>query len=144
MRQSKSRIVSAVVLSLAVGWGVAGCSSDDPTDPGAGAGSAVVGSWRASSFIADGNDLIAAGMSFVFTFDASGGYVTDIKNDQGGLCEVGSDCLDTGDYTATATTITLDPGTTDAVVLNYTISGTTMTVTATIDGMPVTVTLNKT
>ncbi len=108
-----------------------------PADP------AVVGTWNATSLDAGGTELIALGMSFSFTFGSDGTYIITITNDQGGLCDVGTDCTPTGSYTASATQIVLDPGTVDESILNYSISGTTMTVNATVDGTPLTVILTK-
>jgi hypothetical protein len=112
-------------------------ASGTPSDP------AVVGTWNATSFDAAGTDLIAMGMSFSFSFGSTISYSITIGNDQGGLCDVGTDCTVQGNYTATATQIFLDPGTTDETILNYSISGTTMTVNATIDATAVTVVLTK-
>jgi hypothetical protein len=113
----------------------------DPTDPG----SPVIGSWNATTFVANGVDGIAAGMGLLFTFDNVGTYTFNVTNDQLGFCDgnVGDDCADTGGYDATGTQITLDPGTVDAAVLNYTISGNTMSVGALIDGAPITATFDK-
>jgi len=108
-----------------------------PSDP------AVVGTWNATSFDAGGTELIALGMSLSFTFSNTGAYTITITNDQGGLCDTVTDCVDTGNYTATATQIILDPGTIDEEILNYSISGTTMTINATIEGTPVVVVLDK-
>ena len=142
MRPLASRALPAIVMSLAVGWGVAGCSTDE-NGGNTGAGSVVIGTWDATTFNLLGTELIGAGMGIVFTFEAAGTYIFDVTNDQAGFCDVGTACTDGGDYTATATVITLDPGTTDATVLNYTISGNTMTVTALVEGAPITATFDK-
>ena len=136
------RLVSTTLLSLAVGWGVSGCGSDED-NTGPGGNSPVVGTWNATSFISQGNDLIAQGMSLTFTFAASGAYTFTVTNDQGGLCDGPANCTDGGPYTATGTQITLDPATVDEAILNYTITGNTMSVTATIDGMAITATFTK-
>lgn len=115
----------------------------DNTTPPPPPPSAVVGTWNATSFDAGTGDLIAQGMSFSFTFDTFGSFTVTITNDQGGLCDVGTDCVETGPYTATDTQIFLDPGTVDESILNYTISGSTMTVNATIDGTAIVVVLTK-
>lgn len=115
----------------------------DNTTPPPAPPSAVVGTWNATSFDAGGTELIGLGMSFSFDFATNGSYTITITNDQGGLCDVGTDCVETGNYTATDTQIVLDPGTVDESTLNYTISGSTMTVNATIDGTSITVVLNK-
>ena len=142
MTASPSRIVSATLLSLAVAWGVSGCGSDsDNTGPGV--NNAVVGTWNATSFVLQGNDLIAQGMSLSFTFAASGDYTFTVTNDQGGLCDGAANCSDGGPYNASGTQVTLDPATIDEAILNYTIAGNTMSVTATIDGMALTATFTK-
>jgi len=115
----------------------------DNTTPPSPPPPAVVGTWNATSFDAGGTELIALGMSFSFNFGSNGAYTITITNDQGGLCDVGTDCVETGPYTATDTQIVLDPGTVDEAILNYSISGTTMTVNADIDGTLITVVLNK-
>lgn len=138
----RRRTISAAILTLALGWTVAGCSSDEGgTAPGV--NPAVVGTWNATSFDAGGTELIGLGMSFSFTFTSAGSYTITITNDQGGLCDVGVDCVETGSYTATDTQIVLEPGTAAEETLNYTISGSTMTVNADIDGTLITVVLNK-
>ena len=145
MRLSSRRILPAVMLSLAVGWGATACSSDEDGGGGpSGAGTAVIGTWNAMTFIANGVDAIGAGMGLIFTFDNTGTYTFNVTNDQLGLCDgiVGDDCSDTGDYEASGTQITLDPGV-DPAVLNYAISGNTMTVTANIDGTPIAATFAK-
>ena len=136
------RILSTTLLSLAVAWSAGGCGSDED-NTGPGGNSAVVGTWNATSFIAQGNDLIAQGMSLSFTFAASGDYNFTVINDQGNLCNGVANCSDGGSYTASGTQITLDPGTVDEAILTYTIVGSTMTVTATIEGTPVSVTFTK-
>lgn len=144
MRLSTRRALPAVMLSLAIGWGAVGCSSEETGGP-SGAGTAVIGSWNATTFIANSMDAIAAGMGLLFTFDNTGTYTFNITNDQLDLCDgnVGDSCSDTGDYDATGTQILLDPGTTDEATLNYTISGTTMTVTANIDGTSIAATFDR-
>ena len=142
MRPLASRALPAIVMSLAVGWGVAGCSTDE-NGGNTGAGSAAVGTWNATNFTAAGTDLIAAGMTMAFTFNTSGTYSFSITNDQGGLCDGPADCTDGGDYTATDTQITLDPGTIDVAVLNYSINGNTMSISTTIDGVAITGTFDK-
>lgn len=139
----RRRTISTAVVALALGWAVAGCSSDEPsTAPGV--NPAVVGTWNATSFLAGGTDFITQGMGLSFVLSANGTYSFNITNDQGGLCDPGmTDCTDTGNYTASGTQIVLDPGTTDTETLNYSISGTTMTITGNIDGTAITVVLNK-
>ncbi len=143
MHRSPTRALAAIVLSIAVGWGVAGCATEENGGP-SGAGAAVIGNWNVTTFTVNSVDIIAAGMSMIFTFENTGDYTFTVTNDQSGsVCDTGLDCFEQGDFTATATQITLDPGTTDATVLNYSISGNTMTITATIDGTLFTLTLDR-
>ncbi len=144
------RTIPAAVLTLALGWGIAGCSSDEGgTSPGV--NPAVIGTWNATSFVAQGTDLITQGMGFSIVFNSNGTYSFNITNDQSGLvvsleplCDGGApDCSYTGSFTATGSQIVLDPGTIDQETLNYSISGTTMTFTATLDLTPITVVLDR-
>lgn len=134
----RQRLISVAVMCLALGWVVSGCSDSGEE------GSAVVGTWNATSFNALGQDLVAQGMGISFTFSDQASYSFSVTNDQNDVfCNPGPDCTDGGSYVATATQITLDPGTTDAAVLNYAINGTTMTVNAVIEGAPITATFAK-
>ena len=137
------RTIPAAVLTLALGWGIAGCSSEEGgTSPGV--NPAVVGTWNATSLVVQGSDLIAQGMSLSLVFNSNGTYSFNITNDQAGLCDPGvADCFDSGSFTATGSQIVLDPGTIDQETLNYSISGTTMTLTATLDLTPITVVLDR-
>ncbi len=142
MRTTLMRALPTVALSVAVGWGAGGCATEENGNQG-GAGSAVVGTWNATSFIANGTDLIAAGMTLTFTLTSSETYSLSFTNDLGGFCDVGSACTENGDYTATDTQITLDAGTPDVVVLAYTIIGNTMSIAVTVDGTTITATFDK-
>ena len=143
MLAPRRRTIHRAVLALALASVAAGCSSDEgSTAPGV--DPAVVGTWNATSFVVGPDDLIALGMGMSFVFNSNGTYTLNFTNDQGGLCDPGEvNCSDSGNYTASDTQIIIDPGTVDSATLNYTISGSTMTVTATIDGDPITVVLNK-
>ena len=142
MHLSSRRILPALVLSLAVGWGVTGCATDENGDS---AGSAIIGNWNATTFVVGGVDAIAAGMGLIFTFDNAGDYTFNITNDQVGLCEgnVGDNCSDAGAFDASGTQIVLDPEDEEPTVLNYSVSGETMTITATIDGQGLTATFDR-
>jgi hypothetical protein len=142
MTRVAHRVLPLAILSLAVAWGAGGCGSEED-NLGPGGNNAVVGTWDAATFIVQGTDLIAQGMSLSFTFTGSGSYSFTITNDQGGLCDGAADCSDNGLYSASATQIILDPGTIDEATLNYTIAGNTMTVTAVIDGTPIAATFTK-
>jgi hypothetical protein len=110
----------------------------DDTDPVGVAGD-LVGTWEVTSFQAIGlPDLIGAGMGLTITLTEDE-YTFTVTNDQAGICEGLTDCVDAGSYSATSTQITLDPGTPDAITFNYTIQGSSMTWTGTIGGFPVTI-----
>ncbi len=134
------RTLCTAVLSLALGGGITACSSN-PTDPEINA--AVVGTWNATSFLAEDSDLILQGMTMSLGLTNDGTYSFNFTNDQGGLCDVGSACTESGDYATTDSQIVFDPDTDDEQTFNYSISGTTMTITADLDGTPVTIVLNK-
>ena len=91
-----------------------------------------------------GQDVIAQGMTLTITLTATGTYTLVVTADLIGSCDPGPNCTQTGAYTSTATTITVDPGTVDEVTLNYTIQGTTLTLTGSIDAIPVTIVFTKT
>lgn len=128
-------LVSAAPLPL-----LGGCSSDDN---GTGPGSALVATWNATSFSALGQNFIALGMTLRITFASGGTYSINIAGDLIGACDQGTSCVNTGSYSATATQVTLDPGTADAVTFNYTIQGQTLTLTGSIDGNQATITLTR-
>ena len=71
-----------------------------------------------------------------------GGQSFTVANDQGGLCDVGTSCTETGSYTASDTQIILDPNE-DPQTLNYLISGSTVTVNADMEGTPITLVMDK-
>lgn len=111
------------------------CGDDEattPTDP-------LVGTWNATSFTVLGSDVIAGGMVLGVVLTSAGTYTLTITNDMIGACEPGPNCTQTGDWTGTATTITINSGTVDAVTFTWAIQGTTMTWTGSIDGIPATV-----
>ena len=142
MIRFRNHTAYAAVLTLALASAVAGCSDDEPsTAPGV--DPAVVGTWNATSFVFMGTNLIPpAGVSFVF--NANGTYALNFTMDQGDFCDLGEvNCSETGSYTSTSTTITLDPGDTDQTTLNYSISGSTMTINATVDGEAIVIVMNK-
>lgn len=132
-------LCSAALLSAVV----SGCS-DDSNAPTSGSGSALVASWNVTSFATPTEDFITQGMTLVLTFRSNGTYAIAVTGDLVGICTPGPDCVDGGDYTATATTLTLDPGTVDATVFNYAITGTTITLNGDIGGTVVVITATKT
>jgi len=111
------------------------CGDDDPT----GVVGDLVGTWQVTRFQAVGlPDFISAGMTLTLALTENE-YTLTVTNDQAGICEGLSDCADSGTYSATSTQITLDPGTVDAITFSYSISGSTMTWTGSIEGIPVTI-----
>jgi hypothetical protein len=133
----------AVLLAVAF-TAFTACSSDDSNAPAPVPGSALRASWNVTSFATAADDFIAQGMVLVITFKSDGTYALTVTNDLVGICNPGPNCVEGGDYTATATTVTLDPGTVDEVVFDYTIAGTTLTMNGDIGGTPVTITATKT
>ena len=129
MRITRRSLFAASVLAVAL----AACSSDESTGPNP----ALIGVWYATSITALGTDLIADGMTLEATVNNDGTYALDITGDLMGACDPGPDCVVSGDYSATATQITFDPGTPDATTLNYSISGNVLTLNGNIGGIPV-------
>ncbi|HSA57341.1 MAG TPA: lipocalin family protein [Gemmatimonadaceae bacterium] len=119
---------------------LASCSSDD--DDPVGASDPLVGTWTATSFQAFGQDFIADGMALSITVNANDTYAISVTNDLIGVCDPQTSCTETGTYSSSATQITLDPGP-DATTLNYSIQGNTMTLTGSIDAVPVTIVLTR-
>jgi hypothetical protein len=121
---------------------LSGCSSDDPSAPAA--ESALVGSWNVTSFATATEDFIAQGMTLAITFSSSGTYTLTFTNDLIGSCNPGPNCTDSGAYSATASTLTFDPGTMDESVFNFVVAGNTVTLTGSIAAIAVTITLVET
>ena len=139
MRLLRRRTIPTAVLTLALGFAIAGCS--DETGPEV--NPAVVGTWNATSFLVPGTgDLITQGMTMAFAFASNGTYTFTVTNDQGGLCDGAADCSDSGSYTASDTQIVLDPED-DPQVLTYSIAGATVTINADMDGTAVTLVMDK-
>ena len=127
----------AIVLALAPV--ATACSDDD--DDGTGPTSPLIGSWDVTSFTALGNDFIADGMTLSADIHEAGTYTFTVTGDAVDFCDGGaSDCTQSGSWTGTSSTITIDPGV-DEVTFNWTISGNTMTWTGAIDNIPATVVL---
>jgi hypothetical protein len=110
---------------------MAGCGDDNIVDSNL----ELLGSWNATVLLVDGVDLIAEGMTLSFTFDANGEYSYSVTGDLLEFCVAVTACTDGGDFTATSSQFTLDPGTLDAVVLSYSVTGGTLTVTGTVEGV---------
>ena len=80
-------------------------------------------------------------MGFVITFIDESEHFFTITNDVAGFCDTGTSCTDDGEFSATATSVTFDPGTPDAVTLSYAVSGNTLTLSGTFYGSNVALTL---
>lgn len=132
------RARSLLATSLLVA-ALAACSSDEATGPDP----ALIATWNCTSFSALGQDFIQQGMTLQATFTNADTYTLTVTGDLTGNCNPGPDCVVNGTYSATATQITFDPGTVDAVTFNYSIVGNTMTLTGNIEGIPATITLEK-
>lgn len=113
------------------------CSDDDPSGPGAG----LAGTWNATSFVVQGQDLIVLGMGITLALNSSNTFVLTVTGDLTGVCGGASSCTENGSYSSTATQITLNPGTEDEVTFNYALLGQTLTLTGSIDGNQATITL---
>ncbi|HMB71288.1 MAG TPA: hypothetical protein VKU85_18400 [bacterium] len=138
LRNSRWTLLLLAMLSIAL-LPACGDDGDDSMGPG-GSGAAILGTWNATSFNAGGQDFVPMGLTVQLTFTAST-YTIGITGDSGNLlCDMSSSCMDGGPFTYTATTITFDAGTVDETTLNYTISGSTLTLTGDIDGTALTVT----
>jgi hypothetical protein len=141
MRTPRLLLAAGFCAAASFGSLTAGCGSDGKG--GTGPNAALYASWNATSFQGLGTDFIADGMTLTLTFDPAGTYTMVVTNDLIGTCDPGPDCINGGDFSATATQITLDPGSADEVTLNYAISGTDMTFTGDIDGNAVTITFER-
>ena len=134
---------AARYLAALLAVAAAACSSDDSNGPSPAPGAALHASWNVTSFATGTDDFIAQGMVLVIAFKSDSTYSLTVTNDLVGICSPGPDCMEGGDYTATATTLTLDPGTIDEVVFGYSIAGTTLTMNGDIGGTAVTITATR-
>jgi hypothetical protein len=134
---------SLAVLSLAVFSTACSDDDDDGTGPVDDPEAALVGTWNATSFVGLGQDFVAQGMGVTLTLTSSNTFTFAVTNDLIGACDPDTACSETGSYSATASQITFDPGTVDAETFTYTIQGSTLTVTGSIDGTPVTIAFTR-
>jgi hypothetical protein len=131
--------VAALTLAL-VPLAAQGCSDNDPAAPAA----TIVGTWQASSFEALGTDFIEDGMTLRATFQSSNTYSFVVTGDMVGICpEEETECTDAGNYSATATQVTIDPGLEDEVTFTYALQGNTMTWTGSIEENPASLTFTR-
>jgi hypothetical protein len=131
MQWLRTRRIAAALAIASIAPIVVGCGDENIVDSSL----ELVGSWNATVLMVDGVDLIAGGMTLSFTFNANGEYSYSVTGDLMEFCDTVTACTDGGDFTATSTQFTLDPNTLDEVVLNYSVTGNTMTVAATVDGL---------
>ena len=76
---------------------------------------------------------MSQGMGFSIQFTADNEYSLSITNDQIFFCEGGTNCSDSGEFEASDTRITFDPGTEFEGTISYSIVGNTLTFSGTID-----------
>jgi hypothetical protein len=115
-----------------------GCG-DSTTEPPA----ELVGTWEATALLVDGYDLMGDGMTLTYTFTSGGEYSYTVANDQLDFCNPGPNCSDSGEFTVSGNRITFDPDTVWEETYSYTLSGATLTVTATFGGSTFTFTFAK-
>ncbi len=146
MRVRHANRLVALFVALAFVPLTAGCGGDDG-EPTGGNGQAdpLLGTWTATSFVVDGLDIIPGGTSISFSLISGGSYTLSVTNDNQTtfLCGGSFNCSDSGDFTSTSSTIVFDPGTVDEFSLNYTLSGTTLTVSGSVEGQSVSGTFQK-
>jgi hypothetical protein len=128
----------ALIMSASLVPVVIGCS-DGAVEPPAG----LVGTWNATSLVVDGVNLMDEGMTLSFTFSNDSEYSYSVTNDALDFCDLVANCSDSGDFSATGSQITFDPGTVDAETFSWSIVGSTLTVTATIEGSLFTFTFER-
>jgi hypothetical protein len=134
----RSMVVSTCMLAL-----LAACNDDDD-DPAGPGGDPLVSTWNATSLTATGiPDPIGLGMTMTMTLSSGGTFTLVFTNDLVGFCDGEANCTQTGTYTSTATTLTIDPSDSDPGTFNYTISGNVLTLTGDIDGSQVTLVFQK-
>ena len=132
--RTRRMVVAALALSAA-------CSgSDGPTDPD----ETLVGTWNVTHLAVLGSNLISLGMTATVAFTAQDTYTFTITGDLTGICGAPvTSCTQTGTWSATSSQLTLDSSVADPVTFSYSITGSTMTWTGALQGIPATVTLVK-
>jgi hypothetical protein len=139
-----SRWLARLVAMMAVAL-VSACGDEDDdgsTGPN-GSGDPILGTWAATMFSVNGMDQTPGGMSVSLTFTETT-YSLGVMGDSNNIiCETTTDCTDGGAFSYTATTATFDPGDPEEITLDYSISGSTMTLSGNIGGFTLTATLVK-
>lgn len=131
MQWLRTRQIAVALVIASIAPMVSGCGDDNIVDSNL----ALLGSWNATVLLVDGVDLIDDGMTLSFTFNANGEYSYSVTGDLLEFCEAAAACTDGGDFTATSTQFTLDPDSFDSVVLAYSVTGGTLSVFGTVDGL---------
>lgn len=151
MRVRRARRITAVAIALSVLPFALSCGDNSsnnnnnggPTGPN-GQTNALVGTWNATSFMAMSTDFIAAGLSMSFTFASDGTYSFTVSGDTLGVfCTGTTSCTNLGTWDTSGGTLTLDRGTSDETSVSYSISGSTLSVSGTIESTPFTATFQK-
>ena len=138
---TKLRNTLSALLVVGLAGGITAACDDDSTGPDE---DAIIGTWVATSSLALGTDFIADGMSLTMTFEDGGTFSLSVENSQAGICDEDfTDCVESGSFTYTDTTLTLDPSTADETVFGYSIAGNTLTLSGMIDIVPVTLTATR-
>ena len=118
------RLLASTIVVMALALSGA-CGDDDGTGTNE---NGLVGSWRATSLVVDGVEMLAGtSLSMTMTIRADDTYTISASGDTDGVfCEGTTSCTESGTYIHTSTTFTLcDPGCDEAG--DYTISGDTLT-----------------
>ncbi len=133
-----SRLVALLLFGLATACSSSSDSSAPAVDP-------LVATWNATSFNVNGVDQINAGMHVTLTLTNANTYTLHFENDLITACSntLGETCDQTGSYSTSGSSLTIDPGTSDSATFTYAISGNTMTWSGSINSTPVTVTFSK-
>jgi len=103
----------------------------------------LVGTWQATAIVVNGHDFTGDGMTLTYTLSANGGYSYAVTNDFFDYCDPGPNCSDSGDFEVSGNQITFDPGTDWEETYTYTLSGTTLTISASFGGATFTITFAK-
>lgn len=139
--KTTNKLKTAGVLLLGAALLTAGCGEDEGST--APVPTSILGTWIVTSIMVEGNDLAQLGMVLSFHFSADGEYSFLVTEDQLGMCDAGPFCEDFGDFDVTATQIIFDPAE-DPKPFSYSVSGDVMTLTGVMNGIPVTLTLERT
>jgi hypothetical protein len=135
--RKRPRFGIAMAVALAAVLSTARCGNGASTGP---IPTPLLGTWIVTSLIVNGEDLAAQGMHLSFHFSAEGEYSYLVQNDLFDMCDGASSCSDWGEFNASATHITFDPGP-GSERCSYSINGTVMTMSGSWSGKTYTATL---